>query len=77
MQETILDLLKHNKVEEILDASNDLAKKHNLFKGFADDLEELHNQQKQNPKIDMSLKLRRIREEMENHDKKQARKLVF
>ena len=67
VQTTILDLLKHTQAEDMFDASEDFAETHKTFKRFSDDLSELHEHQKQNPHIDMSQKLRRVREEIENH----------
>lgn len=67
VQITILDLLKHSRAEEVFDEKDNFAKTHKTFNKLSDDLAELHSHQQQNPHIDMSQKLRRIREEIENH----------
>ena len=67
VQTTILDLLKHSQAQEVFDEKDNFAKTHQTFKRLSGDLSELHKQQKQNPSIDMSQKLRRIREEIEHH----------
>ncbi|MCI5051419.1 MAG: type II/IV secretion system protein [Candidatus Pacebacteria bacterium] len=70
VQTTILELLKHSQAEETFNESKDFAKTHKKFKGLADDLEEMHQHQLHNPGIDMSDKIRQIREEIEHHDVK-------
>jgi type IV pilus assembly protein PilB len=67
IQTTILDLLKRKEAEKVFDEEENFADTHKEFSRFADDLTELYNHQQQNPQIDMSQKLRRVREEIENH----------
>jgi len=67
LQTTIVDLLKHSQAEEVFNEKDNFAKTHHTFNRLSDDLAELHGHQQQNPHIDMSQKLRRVREEIENH----------
>jgi type II secretory ATPase GspE/PulE/Tfp pilus assembly ATPase PilB-like protein len=67
VQSTILDLLKHTNAEAIFNQSNNFADTHKKFTRIADDLSNMHTQQMQNPNIDMSEKIRRVREEIEQH----------
>ena len=69
---TILELLKHSRAEEVFDEKENFAKTHETFKRITEDLAELHQHAEQNPDIDMSQKLRRIREEIEHHDTQKA-----
>jgi len=67
VQTTILDLLKHSQAEKIFNENKNFARTHTTFSRLSDDLGELHAQQQQDPTIDMSQKIRRIREEIEHH----------
>jgi hypothetical protein len=67
VQLTILDLLKHTNAEAIFNKPENFADTHKKFTRLADDLSDMHTQQVHNPNIDMSQKLRRIREEIEHH----------
>lgn len=67
VQTTILDLLKNSQAPEIFDEEDDFATTHKTFTRLADDLDEMHEHQVHNPHIDMSQKIRRVREEIEHH----------
>lgn len=69
VQETIVNLLKQNNAEEIINQNN-FAQAHKNLSGLSGELELLHNEQQQNPHIDMSQKLRRIRQEIEHPEQK-------
>ena len=64
LQHTILDLLKHKQAQEIFD-NDDNVKTHEKFNNLADDLENLYHEQIQNPNIDISHKIKNIREQVE------------
>ncbi len=68
VQVTILDLLKQVNAEHIFQSDGNFSKTHTTFNRLADDLEEMHQHQNKNPHVDMSEKIRRIREEIEHHD---------
>lgn len=68
VQTTILELIKDRRAEEILKKKRDFARSHLKFTQLADELEELHQQQLKNPSVDMSKKIRRLREEIEYQD---------
>lgn len=70
VQTTVVDLLKHSNAEKVFDKPKNFADTHKKFSRLADDLSDMHQHQQQNPEIDMSEKLRRIREEIEHHDLK-------
>ncbi|MFT7328418.1 MAG: type IV pilus assembly protein PilB [Crocinitomicaceae bacterium] len=64
---TINDLLKQSNAEDVFDEKENFAQTHKTFSRIVDDLGELHDHATQNPNIDMSQKLRRVREEIEHH----------
>lgn len=68
VQTTILELLKHRQAEEILNQKKNFAKTHQKFSQMAHELEELYQNQLQNPLVDMSKKIRQLREEIEHHE---------
>lgn len=72
VQITVLDLLKHSNVEQVFSKPENFALTHKKFSRLADDLSDMHKQKMQNPQIDMSEKLRRVREEIEHHNLKTA-----
>jgi len=65
---TIKTLLKQINAPEIFDEHDNFAQTHATFSRMVDDLDELHGHARQNSEIDMSQKLRRVREEIEHHD---------
>ncbi|MFT6361346.1 MAG: type IV pilus assembly protein PilB [Candidatus Paceibacteria bacterium] len=68
VQTTILDLLEHSQAEELFNEKKDFAKTHKTFKRLSDDLAKLHAHAQKDPRMDMSQKIRRIREEIEHHE---------
>ncbi len=66
IRQTILQLLKEREAEKIFQDDNHI-EVHKKFTGFADDLAKIYEEQKQNPQTDISHKLRKIREEIEQH----------
>jgi type IV pilus assembly protein PilB len=68
VQTTILDLLEHSQAEELFNEKKDFAKTHKTFKRLSDDLAKLHAHAQRDPRMDMSQKIRRIREEIEHHE---------
>lgn len=68
LQNTILDLIKNKQIKKISKDSKDIDI-HNTFSGLADDLEKLYAEQQQNPNIDISHKIKNIRQEIEHTQK--------
>ncbi len=66
LQNTILDLLKDKQAESIFGIGSGIEK----FQGLASELEKLYYEQQENPKIDISNKIKILREEIERHMKK-------
>jgi type II secretory ATPase GspE/PulE/Tfp pilus assembly ATPase PilB-like protein len=66
VRKTILNLLKEKEAEKIFQDDKHI-EVHKKFTGFADDLEKIYKEQKENPKIDISHKLKKIRKEIEEH----------
>jgi hypothetical protein len=67
IQTTILELLKNSDINALYNPPKETNKTHQKFTRLAEDLSDMHEQQRQNPEIDMSVKLRRVREEIEHH----------
>jgi type IV pilus assembly protein PilB len=67
VQTTILDLLKNTQAPEIFEEKDNFADTQQKFTRLADDLGEMHEHQSQDPSINMSQKIRRVREEIEHH----------
>ncbi len=65
---TINQLLKQSNAPEVFDEKDNFADTHQTFKRIAGDLDELHTHANRDSTIDMSQKLRRVREEIEHHD---------
>ncbi|MCD5389874.1 MAG: GspE/PulE family protein [Candidatus Pacebacteria bacterium] len=64
LQNTILDLMKNKQIKKMFKDSEDVDI-HDTFSGLAGDLEKLHTEQQQNPRIDISHKIKNIRQEIE------------
>ncbi len=64
LQYTIMDLLKNKKAQEIF-KENDNVKTHQKFTTISDKLKNIYYEQQQNPNIDISRKIRNIREDIE------------
>lgn len=64
LQHTILDLLKRKQAQEIFQNDNHI-ETHKKFSGIADRLQEMYHEQQQDPTIDISHKIKTIREHIE------------
>jgi type IV pilus assembly protein PilB len=65
LQQTIMHLLREPNNNEIFGDNNDKIDTQKKYHSFADELSTLHDFQRKNPSIDMSQKLKRIREDIE------------
>lgn len=64
LQHTILDLLREKQNLNLFKNKNNIDLK---FEGLASELEKLYHEQQENPKIDISTKIKNIRKEIESH----------
>lgn len=62
VQATILDLISRKQEKQIIKEDSQTR-----FKRFSDDLQKLYEEQQQNPSVDISHKIKAIRQEMETH----------
>ena len=66
LQHTILDLLKEKEAEKIF-SETDNSKTHKKFTAISNELEKIYHEQQQNPNIDMSHRLKNVREDIEHN----------
>lgn len=72
VQLTILELLQRKQAESILNAQGNFAQAHKTYTELADELDTLYREQLQNPGVDMSERIKKIREEIEYYHSQQS-----